>query len=196
MQPHFSKGSSHAYAFVFSCPGKQEEDAMHPAAGKTGRNLEALLQLLSARLGRTTLTRGCITITNAWPQVEHQERSGRSEATGIEIRNRSNIDRLANELRHITEMIVFCGGKAEVALHELVKLKLIIHPTKIAVVEHIGARGLLSIRRDIQGKLIVAAEEQRRLGRKLALKRIQAENTHRRLEVVAQRLLDSVKGLS
>ena len=195
MQPHFSKGSADTYAFVFSCPGKYEESAMHPAAGKTGCNLETLLELLSARLEQEALTRRCVTITNAWSQVEYQEHSGRSEATDVQIRSEANIGRLARELQHVTEMIIFCGSKAKVAFNELVRLKHITKPIKIAFVEHLGARGLLSIRNDIRGTLIVAAKEQRRLGRQSALKAIQAENTYRRLEVVAQRLLDSVTPL-
>lgn len=192
MQPHFSKGSSDSYAFVFSCPGRHEEIAMHPAAGKTGRNFESLLALLSLALHETFI-RDSVTITNAWSQIEYKSRTGRSEATDLDIQTDSNIERLSNELRHVTKMIVFCGGKAKLALNELVRRKLISHPTKIAFVEHLGARGLLSIKRDIQGRAIVAAKEQRRLGRRDPLKSIQAENTRLRLEVVVRCLLDSTQ---
>jgi hypothetical protein len=195
MPTHFSKGSTDSYAFVFSCPGKYEERAMHPAAGRTGCNFEALLRLLSYRLGISALTRDQVTITNAWSQIEYKERTGRSEATDVEIRGESNIVRLGDELRHVTEMIVFCGSKAEIAFSELERRRLITQPTKIAFIRHLGARGLLSIRHDLQGEPIVAANNQRRSGRKSTLRTIQAENTSRRLEVVAEHLLDSVRPL-
>jgi hypothetical protein len=190
MQPHFSKGSNDSYAFVFSCPGRHEAREMHPAAGTTGRNLETLLEILSHQLGQAVLTRESVTIANAWSNVEYLEYTNRSEATDTQIRSRSNIDRLASELQHVTEMIVFCGRKANVAFDELRNRESLTYPIKVALVDHLGVRGLLSIQQDTQGKPIIAAAEQRRLGRKLALKDIQKENTYQRLEVVAQRILD------
>lgn len=193
MQPHFSRGAHDSCAFVFSCPGKHEQRAGHPAAGKTGRNLELLLAVMSARLGHAALVRDCVTITNAWPQVEYEELTGRSEATTLEILEATNIARLAGELQHVSHLIVFCGEKARRAAAELAKLNLLAQEAKIAFVEHLGARGLLSIEQDLQGNRIVAAKEQKRLGRRIPLRKIQNENTHRRIAVVAQRLLDSMR---
>jgi len=195
MQPHLSKGLSDQYAFVLSCPGKFEERAGHPAAGTTGRNLEELLVLLSSRLGQTTLARDSVTITNAWPEIEYLARTGRSQATDLEIRDATNINRLASELSHVSDLIVFCGDKARIASIELARLSLLPQRTKLTYIEHLGARGLLSIVRDLQGNRIVAAKEQRRRGNLTPVKKLQAANTRRRVEVVVQGLLDGIRPL-
>ena len=123
MRPHFTRGSETDIAFVLSCPGKHEEAARHPAAGNTGRNLERLLALLGPRLGMSTLTRTHITIANAWAGVEYQSATGRSEASDDDVKQTGNIRRLADELRHVTKLIVFCGEKAKLACHELCERK-------------------------------------------------------------------------
>lgn len=196
MSPHYSKGSADTYAFVFSCPGQLEEKAKHPAAGKTGRNFEALLLLLSPHLGVETLTRDSVTITNAWPNIEYEGTTNRSEADDTEILEDANIDRLAIELGCVTKMIVFCGDKAAVALKGLEEKKLLAPSIQVAFVEHLGTRGLNRIKVDFQQQTIDSAEKQRREGRRDSVGEIQAENTSRRLNVVAQRLLEGIRSLS
>jgi hypothetical protein len=73
MKPHFARGSKNDVAFVFSCPGRHEQEAKHPAAGVTGRNLERLLPLLALHINMSSLVRAEITVTNAWDKVEYRK---------------------------------------------------------------------------------------------------------------------------
>lgn len=189
MPLHFSEGSETDVAFVLSCPGRHEEDAGHPAAGSTGRNLERLLKHLGPRLGLSELSRTHTTITNAWDRIEYQQKTGRSEATDEEVTQAGNIDRLSDELRHVTMLIVFCGRKAELAAHQL--RSFLPQSVQMAFAPHLGSQGLnKTIKSDVTGQPIVEASEQQRNGRPDSLKHIQRENTCRRLEVVVERLLE------
>lgn len=192
MQPHFSKGACDSIAFVFSCPGKKEELAGHPAAGQTGRNLEHLLGLLTQHLGECALTRIDVTIANAWKNIEYESLTGRSEATDAEIRILSNMQRLATEIQHITELIVFCGDKAKIAAQELRENHLLSERPKFAFLGHLGILGLNKITTDLNGNRIINAQAQKRSGRCATLRQIQSENTRRRLDFVAASLVASI----
>jgi hypothetical protein len=175
---------------VLSCPGRYEEQAGHPAAGNTGKNLELLLERIGSRLALPGLVRAHITITNAWPGIEYKGKTRRSEASDREVTQADNIRRLHDELRHVTTLIVFCGAKAKLASHQLMALNLLRSAVQIAFVPHLGGRGLTnSIMSDVAGRPIVGAQVQRRCGRFSSLKLIQCENTAFRIEVVAGRLL-------
>lgn len=189
---HFSPGYKNEVAFVLSCPGRHEEGAGHPAAGNTGRNLDRLLERLGPRLDLSNLSRTQVTIANAWASIEYQAKTGRSEASDVEVKQPENIDRLASELRHISMLIVFCGMKAKLASQQLQERNLLSQSAQMAFLPHIGGLGLnKSIRADLMHRPIVDALIQRRNGRRDSLKLIRAENTNRRLEVVVERLLES-----
>lgn len=192
MAVHYEKGLKNSVAFVFSCPGRHEKAAEYPAAKVTGTNLEKLLQILSKMLDRDNLSRGNITIANAWECVEYEKLTNRSEATNMEIRTSSNIYRLGRELAHVAEFIVFCGAKAKVASEELVRTDLLPNNPCFLFLEHLGTRGLLSISEDRDGNRIVSAEKQMAAGRKAAKHKIEYENTEKRLEVVAKSLIDQL----
>ena len=192
MQPHFSKGTSDSIAFVFSCPGRLEEREGHPAAGTTGRNLELLASLLSYRLEGRVLTRADVTIANAWKAIEYEKLTNRSEATNAEIRHPDNMKRLAAEIQHVTKLIVFCGDKAEIAARELMANNLVAARPEFAFLKHLGTRGLSKIATDVSGVPILKAKAQMRAGQWVSLRRIQAENTRRRLEVLSATLTASV----
>lgn len=190
MRPHFSRGSEADIAFVLSCPGRREEAIGHPAAGNTGKNLERLLALLGSRLGIPTLTRTHITIANAWAGIEYQSATGRSEASDDEVKQTENINRLADELRHVTKLVVFCGEKAKLACRELRARKCLPSSVQVAFVSHLGSQGLnRAIESDVTGRPIVAAREQRLAGRADSLQAIQRENTGLRLQVVLNSLV-------
>jgi hypothetical protein len=188
MQTHFSKGASDSIAFVLSCPGRKEELAGHPAAGTTGRNLERLLLQIAPCLGGRKLTRSDVTIANAWKTVEYPAKTHRSEATDAEIRIPSNIERLAAEVQHVTELIVFCGDKAEIAAHELQKNYLPLGLPKFAYIKHLGTLGLNLITIDVNGSPIISGKKQLPVGPYSAVRHIQSANTCRRLGVVAASL--------
>lgn len=192
MSPHFSRGTATHVAFVLSCPGRHEELAGHPAAGNTGKNLGRLLEYLGPRLDLPHLERSHVTIANAWAGIEYKDKTGRSEASDLEVRQADNIFRLAHELRHVTLLIVFCGEKAKLAAQELRELELLPNSIQFALVPHIGGQGLNNcITSDVANRPIVGARKQRQSGRLDSLKAIQRENTSRRLEVIVERLLQS-----
>lgn len=196
MSAHFSRGSRNKVAFVLSCPGRHEEQAKHPAAGVTGSNLNRLLAMLGQRLDLQPLERAHVTITNAWDRIEYRQKTSRSEATDAEVTQTNNLHRLAGELLHVTELVVFCGCKARLASRELLRLDLLPNLKHVAFVDHLGMRGLLAIKSDANGKPIVAATKQQHDGRQDPLSFIGAENTSRRLSVVLQRLLDSIQSVN
>lgn len=192
MTPHFFKGAGNEVAFVLSCPGRYEEQAGHPAAGNTGKNLERLVRHLGPRIGLPDLARTHVTITNAWDGIEYKGKTGRSEASDEEVKRACNIGRLADELRHVAMLIVLCGEKAKLAFQQPRVLEFLPHSVYMAFVPHLGGLGLNNgITSDVTSQRIVSAKEQRLSGRLDSLKLIQRENTDRRLEVVVECLLQS-----
>jgi len=176
---HLQEGREQRVAVVFSCPGRHEEAAGHPAAGSTGRNLEILLTLLGQALNRSDLARVNVTITNAWPLVEYRGKTGRTEATVKEITAEGNTARLQQELAGITDFVIFCGARARSASGYL---RLEHHP-RFVFVKHLGLRGLSLIRRDVGGEPIVAA----------ARRDLQGKNNLKRLEVVAHSIVSQLR---
>lgn len=188
MAIHIQTGKQKKVAIVFSCPGRREEEAGFPAAKTTGKNLDNLLMLLSRELKREDLIRDCITITNAWPIVEYREKTGRSEATEQEVKDAENIERLKRELDNVLEFVIFCGDRAKAASESL-QLK---ERPKFIHVKHLGTRGLLSIQTDINGNSIISAGNQISQGNTMSKKKIQAENTEKRLLVIVRCLLSQL----
>lgn len=176
--PPYERGTADRVAFVLSCPGRLEERDHRPAAGLTGRNLDLLLEILRAKLGRDDLLRGAITIANAWPHIEYQSLTGRSEAEPWELKSIQNVERLESELAHVTGFVVFCGDRARTMRPHLAG------QVKRVEVCHLGGRGLCrSVKVDVRGR---------------PLPRGHRENTRRRLEVIAERIcaqLDRREGI-
>jgi len=185
MPIHIQAGKEKRVAVVFSCPGRHEEVAGHPAARITGRNLETLLALLSKALNRSDLTRSNITITNVWPDIEYKAKTGRSEPTAKEVKSPKNIERLQQELDDISEFVIFCGEKARTVSQDL-RLK---HKPRFVYIQHPGLRGLSLIVTDVQGERIVAANVRVSAGSDLSKARIQSDNTQRRLAVLVRSIL-------
>ena len=189
MSCHLSVGSKKTIAFVFSCPGQNEEKAGYPAAKATGTNLSLLLIKLANKLNYDVLRRSEITITNAWDQVEYKELTNRSEASDYEIKSETNIHRLSNELRDISEIIVCCGDKALLAVRECVLQK----QPQIVILKHLGNKGLNSIKHDVKGKSILSAKKIKALGDKRSIKTIGKDNTALRLEIIANDIAAQLK---
>ena len=185
MAIHIQVGKQKRVAVVFSCPGRHEEIAGRPAAGTTGRNLDAILELLCKALNRSDLTRSNITITNAWPKVEYKAKTGRSEPTPKEARAPENIERLQEELEGITDFVIFCGEAAR-AVSQRLQLKL---KPRMVYIRHIGLRGMSLINKDVQGERITAADAQISAGCSIGKAEIQAANTGKRLAVVVRSIL-------
>jgi uracil-DNA glycosylase len=81
-------------AFMASCPGRHEEAAGRPLAGRSGENLRAALEALRNRFGDAWFPSSRLedyTLTNAWERVEYPALTGRSEATAAEVLAADNV---------------------------------------------------------------------------------------------------------
>lgn len=88
-----------------------------PCAGQTGVMLETALPLLFARMPTVfqSVERHRYLITNAWPQVEHKARTGRSVPRKSEISSRENVERLYHEVKSL-RYLVACGRLAHISI--------------------------------------------------------------------------------
>ncbi len=105
-------------ALVFSCPGKNEESANKPVAGKTGNNLNQVLSRLNQQfpLIFQSTDRYDYRITNATTTPLYKERDGRTEGTKNEISDPQNLKRLYDEIRAYEYVLSF-GDKARYAVN-------------------------------------------------------------------------------
>lgn len=193
-QVHFQQGSENQVAFVFSCPGREEEKAGYPAAKMTGINLAKLFVVLNEmKLKEYHFTRERVTITNAWANVEYDAKTCRSEATNEEVLSSDNLCRLGEELKAVTELIVGCGQKARLAIQALAAENRLKAGTRVVFINHLGMKSINQITKDIHGEPIVAvAKHPDRFT--LKAKEIGGANTRKRLEVVAAQIKKGLLG--
>lgn len=147
MPTHLESGARKAIAFVFSCPGRREQEQGRPAAGQTGDNLQDALMYMREfcydfieNIGCDDWARDNILITNAWCCVEFRAQTERSEASTLDIRSEGNVNRLAGELCATKSIIVCCGKKARDAV-ERVEAQLS-DGVIIACLPHLGNQAL------------------------------------------------------
>lgn len=104
-------------AFVFSCPGREEELANHVCAGITGRNLNELLWYLNGK--RSDVFQHSVkeryTITNASDRVHYPALTDDSEASLTEIMQPNNLERLRADLSY-SNIVICMGNKALLAV--------------------------------------------------------------------------------
>lgn len=98
---------------VFSCPGKKEMECGRPISGPTGTNFAYIWSKL--KYHDQTLSSQDVSITNAWPNIEYNNLTGRSEAENNEILNTENLERLKEEIGSARIVFVF-GEKAKLAI--------------------------------------------------------------------------------
>ena len=162
-------------AFVFSCPGQDEEIAQKPVAGQTGKNLDALLVYLNRK--NSTIfkyaNRYAYRITNAWNTVEFKSRTDRTEATLKEISTPMNISRVNDELKGI-DIVIFFGIKAQ-RIESMVDFNGTVLRTR-----HLSLQSLNQIRKDKNG---------------ISLKNKDKGNTEKRLEVLAEEILSQLDNI-
>lgn len=190
VKPHFEPGTKNEIAVVFSCPGKEEQRAGKPAAGKTGTNLVLLLGLLNER-SDLEFTREAITITNAWDQIEYKNETGRSEAKLSEIYASDNLQRLTNELNHINRLIICSGEKAYNAVGKIKDL--LNKKVTIVKIRHLGYQSLNQISTDMKGNEILSVKKIKQNGDERDERAIGHENTLRRLETQCILILTALK---
>ena len=168
MPVHLECGASNAIAFVFSCPGRKEQEECRPAAGQTGNNLEEVLRVMrrysyddTEDLECNDWTRENIWITNAWRCVEYKKLTGRREASVREILCETNVARLANELGIIERVIICCGKRAETVVGRLRDQGKLQNTVRIIPLRHLGNQALNSWIPDSKLNQSSASEERR-----------------------------------
>lgn len=141
----YNKGRINRIAFVFSCPGKEEQDNNKPVAGKTGCNLELLLKELKKRdfIKEDFRDRYDFIITNSHNEVHYKALNNRTEPLNSKIKEESNLSRLKKELKD-AEIIICFGKKSKYALHQI-KDKLD-EEAKILYSRHLGLMSLNQIK--------------------------------------------------
>jgi hypothetical protein len=149
--PHLQTCIGATTAFVFSCPGQKEELLGYPCAGQTGRNLAQALPMLHELMPSRfqSVNRDGYVITNSWSEIEYKKKTGRSEATQVEILGEPNLRRLHEELVGM-ETILICGGKAASAVLRLRDSDRLAH-SKVGCVMHLSFSAL-NTRKDWVGK--------------------------------------------
>ncbi len=145
-------------AFLFSAPGRLEEEKSAPVAGVTGANLDAALAWL--RGVEPALfpsgNRYDYRVTNAFAEVLYEGKHGRTEASRAEVLAPANVARVLRELDGV-EAVVLCGGKACL-------LKPALEAAGLIVVEacHCGNRGLVGRYRSSRPELSALASSKER----------------------------------
>lgn len=134
---HYNHGKTKKIAFVFSCPGQEEDKLGRPTAGQTGENLDVFLKTL---FDKSSVDRYDYRITNAFDKVFYESKDGRTEATQEEVLAESNIKRLHQELFDIEDVIIAFGNKAKLALEAVLKN----HDLKAKIIEtkHLGLQAI------------------------------------------------------
>lgn len=173
-------------AFMFACPGQKEQQAGRVVAGITGKNLNTLLSILAEYENEKvhflfpSANRYDYLITNASDTVHYPALDNTSLPSKSEYSDDANLNRLYNEFDHTQYVIAFGAQAKEVA--KLVEYKYELRevtprPKFITALPHLSLLALNQISEDINGSHI---------------KRGDPEATHKRLEVVAQMLVENL----
>lgn len=171
---HLNIGNNNNHvAFLFSCPGHEEEKIRKPVAGKTGENLDILLNYLESKDKNNFQFRDRYSyrITNSWNKVVYKKETNRTEAKISEIKQEKNLKRIKTELKDMKILVLF-GNKAQKIIKFLNFEGIVIES------KHLSMQALAGIDKDIHGnKLKIKAEG----------------NTQKRIEVIASSILKQIK---
>lgn len=161
-KPHYQKGNFKDVALIFSCPGRHEKDQGHPIAGATGKNFDGVLNYLKLHgKFKNQKLRSDFRITNAFDGIEYLGSTNRTQASNKEIRNEKNLDRLANELNDIDDVIIFFGKKAEYALKLLIrsdKHKSILEGKTLIITRHLSPRSFNFLAKKQEDRITIIGE--------------------------------------
>lgn len=175
------KREKNEITLVFSCPGQAEEKADQPAAGRTGKNLDILLNIIKNKYNLLNLSwkREDITITNSTIVVEFIRKTSRREATNEEVIDIKNIERLYNEVKHTNDIIICFGDNARSAIDEVIsKYGDELNDFKRANVMHLSMLSMnFKIKKDMDGKKLVKGQK---------------GNNEKRLEVIANDIQNQI----
>lgn len=163
-------------AFIFSCPGQEEEKSGLLVNGQTGKNLDMVLTFLKAK--RPDLfpseNRYDYRITNSSERIHYKALDGRTEPSAAELREEENLSRLAEDIRGFDTVITFgrCAAEAARLIAESTE------GTTFLYSRHLSFLSLnSSIKTDINGDPIIAGS---------------ADATYKRLEVAAESILSQL----
>ena len=163
-------------AFVFSCPGQEEEKSGLLVNGQTGRNLDMLLHFLHQK--RPDLfpseDRYYYRITNSSERIHYKARDGRTEPSSAEIKAPDNLERLTGDIKDYDVVITFGRGATEAVslLADKLDNKKILHS------RHLSFLSLNSgVKNDINGEPIPRGDP---------------DSTKKRLEAVAADIISQI----
>ena len=107
-------------AFVFSCPGKEEDKCNKVCSGQTGINLSDLISVLAEKKPTVFASRNKYDylITNASDAIQYMDKDKRTEPLKSEILLAENLYRLEHELKDCS-LIICMGAKATLAVSAL-----------------------------------------------------------------------------
>jgi hypothetical protein len=174
---HLQIGREKKVAIVLACPGQDEELIGMPAAGPTGQNLKILLDLLSHQLKRQDLIRQNITVTNSSVRVIYGAKDKVTEPTETEVGDAKNICRIYEELREVSDFVIFSGQRAKILMNKLV----LPNNPKFIHIRHLGFQSLNQIKLEDSGN---KNENNHTL--------IEKTNTQRRLEIVVNDIVEQL----
>lgn len=167
-----NEGKNKKVAFVFSCPGRVEEENNKLVSGTTGENLNKIIHILREDFSRKDIfdstDRYDYRITNASMKVHYAGKDGKSEPDKQEITDQGNIRRLVEDLKGYVIIITF-GEKAYSAVNYC-KTQLL--NCMIIKVRHLGLRSLNQIKEDVHGENISNPNNDKDTGNANILKRL------------------------
>ena len=127
----------YSVGFVFSAPGRMENESGRPVSGETGSNMDHILQELNLLDPVTfpSCNRYDYLITNSSPRVLYAKQDhGRTEAKVSDITNPNNIERVLRDINSCS-IVVLCGVRAK-------NIQKYIKDKKIILCCHFGNKGL------------------------------------------------------
>lgn len=140
--PRIEGKKDNKVALAFSCPGQVEEKTGILVNGRTGVNLEILLEMLHGshpEIFKYT-KKGDYRVTNASNIVHYKNNGNGTEPGKKEIRDPENLKRLIGDLKGYSWVFTF-GAKANEAL-DLVRSDLDPGVQVVRVPHHVGMQGI------------------------------------------------------
>ncbi|MBM7635525.1 hypothetical protein [Streptococcus saliviloxodontae] len=172
--PSYCKGKDIArVAFVFICPGQEEENKGKPVAGQTGKNLETLLYFLNQSIPTEfpTTQRYDYRILNLSDKIFYKEKTGMSTPPVNDIDSEENIKRIIGEIGNCEIIIFFSKNKKYAKVIEKIKIRLNSNQKTMRVM-HLGFQSInRGVKCDKLNNPIIRGDK---------------EGTFKRLEVIAE----------
>ncbi|MBR2176739.1 MAG: hypothetical protein IJ861_07335 [Clostridia bacterium] len=165
-------------AFICSCPGQEEEKSGRLVNGQTGKNLDMMLGILSAKYPDIfpSASRYDYRITNSSEKIHYKALDDRTEPSAAEIRDSENLKRLEKDISGFDHVITF-GRCADLAA-KLLSASEACRNIKFLYSQHLSFMSLNStIKTDINGAPIEKGSK---------------NSTYKRLEVAAQKIIDQL----